>query len=254
VPLVRALAQSMNLASARLGMEVGLPLVTQEFVKLGLEQEPPQLPAVLLGGLDVSPFQVTQLYNSLANGGFRTPLRAVRAVVDQDGMPLKSFPIEVTPVADPAAVYQVNRMMVEVMERGSGRAARTALPAKMTVAGKTGTSSDYRDSWFAGFSGDRLAVVWVGYDDDKPTGLTGSVGASRVWAHLMSNIETRGWSEPLPDGLEEVTIDFATGAAATDKCSSNVVSIPVPKDTQLPIREECKQGFIEGLRKLFTAR
>jgi len=207
-----------------------------------------------LGALDVSPFQVAQLYNSLANGGFRTPLRAVRGVVDQHGEPLKSFPLEVTPVADPAAVYQVNRMMVEVMEHGSGRAARAALPAKTTVAGKTGTSSDYRDSWFAGFTGDRLAVVWVGYDDDKPTGLTGSVGASRVWSRLMSNIETRGWSEALPDGLEEVTIDFASGASATSACSSDVISIAVPKDTQLPIRAECKQGFIESLRKLFTAR
>lgn len=253
VPLVRALAQSMNLASARLGIDVGLPLITKEFVKLGLESEPPQLPAVLLGALDVSPLQVAQIYNSLANGGFRTPLRAVRAVVDAEGMPLKSFALEVTPVADPVAVYQVNRMMVAVMEHGSGRAARSSLPPSVTVAGKTGTSSDYRDSWIAGFSGDRLAVVWVGYDDNQPTGLTGSSGASRVWSRLMGNIETRGWSEPLPDKLQEMTIDFPSGLAATTACSVDVISVAVPRDAEVPASEGCKQTFIDGLRRLFSS-
>ena len=127
VPLVRALAQSMNLATVRLGLDVGLPKVTREFVALGLEREPPQLPSVLLGSLDVSPLEVAQLYNAFANGGFSTPLRAVRAVVDAEGKPLKSFALEVTPVADPKAVYQVNRMLVQVMERGSGRAARAQI-------------------------------------------------------------------------------------------------------------------------------
>ncbi len=254
VPLVRALAQSMNLASARLGMDVGLPLVAKEFVKLGLETEPPQLPAVLLGAVDVSPLQVAQIYNSLANGGFRSPLRAVRAVVDQNGTPLKSFPLEVTPVADPAAVYQVDRMMVEVMEHGSGRNARAGLPANITVAGKTGTSSDYRDSWVAGFSGNRLAVVWVGYDDNQPTGLTGSSGASRVWSRLMNNIELRSWNEPLPESLQEVTIDFATGYSATTVCSDDVIAVAIPKDVQLSVYEKCKAGFVEGLRRLFGGK
>ncbi len=129
VPLVRALAQSLNLATVRLGLDVGLPKVTREFVALGLEKEPPQLPSVLLGSLDVSPLEVAQVYNAFANGGFSTPLRAVRAVVDAEGKPLKSFALEVTPVADPVAVYQVNRMLVQVMEHGTGQAARAQISA-----------------------------------------------------------------------------------------------------------------------------
>jgi penicillin-binding protein 1B len=253
VPLVRALAQSMNLATARLGLETGLPLVTKEFTKLGLEKEPPQLPAILLGAVDVSPLEVAQLYNSLANGGFRTPLRAVRAIVDEQGELLKAIPLEVIPVADPAAVYQVTRMMVQVMDHGSGRAARSRLPPDLVVAGKTGTSSDYRDGWFAGFSGSHLAVVWVGYDDNQPTGMTGSTSALSVWSRLMGGIETRSWIEPLPDGLQEMTIDFPTGAAATSACSADVITVAVPKGTELPIYEGCKQGFINGLKKLFGA-
>ena len=216
VPLVRALAQSMNLATVRLGLEVGLPKVTNEFVALGLDREPPQLPSVLLGSLDVSPLEVAQLYNAFANGGFSTPLRAVRAVVDAEGTPIKSFALEVTPVADPAAVYQVNRMLVQVMEHGSGQAARAQIPREIVVAGKTGTSSDYRDSWFAGFSGNTLAVVWIGYDDNSPTGLTGSSGSLAVWSRLMRSIGTTSWSAPLPEGLEETSIEFMTGLAARD--------------------------------------
>ena len=243
VPLVRALAQSLNLASTRLGLDVGLTNVAKAFTQLGLDREPPQLPSVLLGALDISPIEVAQMYNSLANGGFRTPLRAVRAVVDEQGKPLKAFPLEITPVADPAAVYQVNRMMEAVMEFGSGRGARNRLPKEVTVAGKSGTSSDYRDSWFAGFSGMHLAVVWVGYDDNQPTGLTGSSGAGSVWGALMADMATRSWSEPLPEGLVEQVVDFETGEAAHAGCVSEPVTVAIPKGTQLPIHPGCGEGF-----------
>jgi penicillin-binding protein 1B len=251
VPLVRALAQSMNLASARLGLATGLPLVTKEFTKLGLNDEPPQLPSVLLGSVNVSPLEVAQLYNSLANGGFRTPLRAVRAIVDEQGELLKSSSLEVTPVADPAAVYQVNRMMVQVIEHGSGKAAKARLPADLIVAGKSGTTSDYRDAWFAGFSGTHLSVVWVGYDDNQPTGFTGSTSALSIWSRLMGGIGTRSWSEALPEGLQEMTIDYASGEAANGDCSTDVISVVVPQGTELPIHAGCDQGFMQSLRKLF---
>jgi penicillin-binding protein 1B len=248
VPLVRALAQSLNLATVHLGLEVGLPKVTNEFVALGLEKQPPQLPSVLLGALDVSPLEVAQLYNAFANGGFSTPLRAVRAVVDAEGKPLKSFALEVTPVADPRAVYQVNRMLVQVMEHGSGQAARAQIPPDIVVAGKTGTSSDYRDSWFAGFSGNTLAVVWIGYDDNSPTGLTGSSGSLPVWSRLMRSIGTTSWSAPLPEGLEEKSIEFMTGLAANASCGGeNLVTIAVPSGTQLPAKSGCETSVFGEL-------
>jgi penicillin-binding protein 1B len=245
VPLVRALAQSLNLATVRLGLDVGLQKVTNEFVALGLEREPPQLPSVLLGALDVSPLEVAQLYNAFANGGFSTPLRAVRAVVDAEGKPLKSFALEVTPVADPQAVYQVNRMLVQVMEHGSGQAARAQIPPQIVVAGKTGTSSDYRDSWFAGFSGNTLAVVWIGYDDNSPTGLTGSSGSLPVWSRLMRSIGTTSWSAPLPEGLEDVSVEFMTGLAAGPNCGGEeLVMIAVPAGTQLPAKSGCERSVL----------
>jgi len=247
VPLVRVLAQSLNLASARVGLDVGLPKVAKAFTQLGLEKEPPPYPSVLLGSLDIAPIEVAQMYNSLANGGFRTPLRAVRAVVDDKGAPLKSFQLEITPVADPVAVYQVNRMMQTVMENGSGRFVRSRMPKEMVVAGKTGTSSDYRDTWFAGFSGEHLAVVWVGYDDDKPTGLTGANGALAVWSRFFGSLETRPWSEPVPDGLVELTVDFASGEAAPVGCTPEVVMVAVPQGTQIAPHMACGTGFSDRM-------
>jgi penicillin-binding protein 1B len=247
VPMVRALAQSLNLATVNLGIAVGLPKVTREFVALGLEKEPAQLPAVLLGSVDMAPIEVAQVYNAFANGGFNTPLRAVRSVVDTEGRPLKSFALEVTPVADPEAVYQVNRMMVDVIEHGSGRGARAVIPPELVVAGKSGTSSDNRDSWFAGFSGSHLAVVWIGHDDNSPTGLTGSSGALPVWSRLMAALDTTSWSAALPEGLAEMWIEFPTGLGAREDCGEEPISVAVPKGTELPMQPACEADSSEGL-------
>jgi penicillin-binding protein 1B len=237
----------MNLATVHLGMEVGLPRVAREFTILGLEKEPAQVPALLLGALDVSPVEVAQLYNALANGGFRTPLRGVKAVVDAKGKPLQAYPLEIAQVADPAAVYQVNRMLVEVMNRGTGRAARARIPPNLVVAGKTGTSSDYRDSWFAGFSATHLAVVWVGYDDNGPTGLTGSSGALAVWSQLMGSLNTSSWDAFLPDSLEEKSIEYQTGLRATPACAKDVLHVAVPRGVVIPLKPECETGVLQNL-------
>ena len=117
-------------------------------------------------------------------------------------------------MATPENVYQLDRMMVQVMEHGTGRPARALLPPNLVVAGKSGTSQDYRDSWFAGFSGAHLVVVWVGYDDNDPTGFTGSAGALPVWAHVMANLGTRSWDTAMPENLAEAQIEFDTGLRA----------------------------------------
>lgn len=240
VPLVRALSQSLNLATVNLGLAVGLPQVTREFTALGLKDEPPQLPSLLLGALGVAPIDVAQLYNAFANGGFNTPLRAVRSVLDGEGKPLRSFALEVTPVADSAGIFQVNQMMVQTMERGTGRGARSLLPAGLVVAGKSGTSSDYRDSWFAGFSGSHLGIVWIGYDNNAPTGLTGSSGSLMVWSRLMAGIGTTSWNAVQPSTLQTVSIEYASGLLARPDCGEDVISIAVPQGTQISAKASCE--------------
>jgi penicillin-binding protein 1B len=233
VPVVRALAESLNLATVRMGLDVGLPKIAQAFSRLGLERVPLAVPSLLLGSVELSPYEVAQIYNCLAAGGFSTPLRAVRAVVSEDGKPLKAFPLQVRPVAAASTVYQLNRMLTQVIDHGTGRGARASLPAGLIVAGKTGTSSDYRDSWFAGFSGNHLIVVWVGTDDNRPTGLTGASGALGIWAQLMGSLSTASWNPPIPDSLQEISIDYSTGLAADRSCSADPITVAVAQGTQI---------------------
>jgi penicillin-binding protein 1B len=244
VPVVRALADSLNLATVGVGLDLGLPKVAQTLQRFGLEQPPVQVPAMLLGAIDVTPLEAAQLFNGLADGGFRTPLRAVRSVLSADGKPLKAFPLQVAQVSAPDVTYELDRMLVTVMDHGTGRPARALLPPDLVVAGKSGTSSDDRDSWFAGFSGSHLVVVWVGYDDDAPTGLTGSAGALPVWAHVMAGLNTNSWNAPMPDSLAEVHIDFPTGLRAVPGCTPDLVAVAVPGSATLPVRPGC--GFPES--------
>ncbi|HKE45187.1 MAG TPA: penicillin-binding protein 1B [Steroidobacteraceae bacterium] len=247
VPVTRALADSLNLATVHVGLDVGVDKIADTFVRLGLEQRPDPNPALILGSLDLAPLEVAQLFNSLANGGFRTPLRAVRIVIGADGTALKAFPLQITPVADSATVYQLNRMLTKVTQRGTGRAVYQRLPPSIVVAGKTGTSSEFRDSWFAGFTGSHLAVVWVGYDDNRPTGLTGAAGALSIWSNLMRKLPITSWDEALPESLRDTFIEYDTGLETRPTCSEDVVLVAVPSDAVLSGKPGCMEGTFSDL-------
>jgi penicillin-binding protein 1B len=239
VPMARALAESMNLATIKLGLELGLPKIADTLQRLGLEEAPRLNPSLLLGTVEMTPLEVLRVYTALANGGFRARLRSVHAVLDEQGKPLKSFKVQVEPAAAPAAVYQIDRMLMLVTSHGTARAAGAHLPRDIVTAGKTGTSSDTRDSWFAGFTGSYLSVVWVGYDDNHPTGLTGAAGAVPVWADLMGKLKSASYEPVPPEMVEDRWIDFSDGLETTAGCSADAVLISVPKDTKLQPRPEC---------------
>jgi penicillin-binding protein 1B len=247
VPLVRALSESLNLATVGLGLDVGLPNVTKTLQRFGLRRQPVEVPAMLLGALDATPIEVAQIYSGLASGGFRTPLRAVRAIISEDGKPLRAFPLEVNQVADADAVYQLNRMLEIVMEHGTGRAARAVLPAGLVVAGKSGTSSELRDSWFAGFSGGHVAVVWVGYDDNRPTAFTGSSGALQVWSRLMAGLRTVSRNAPLPENVTQIDVEYLTGLRASTRCAEDVVTVAVPTGSEPPFKPGCGENNGQSL-------
>jgi penicillin-binding protein 1B len=239
VPMARALAESMNLATVRLGLDVGLPQVADALQRLGLETRPTLNPSLLLGTVEMTPLEVVQVYTALANGGFRARLRAVQAVLDEHGRPLKSFKVQVEAAAAPAAVYQLDRMLTLVTTRGTGRGASARLPPGTIVAGKTGTSSDLRDSWFAGFTGSYLAVAWVGYDDNRPTGLTGAAGAMPVWADTIASLKSASFEPVPPELVEDRWIGFLDGLETTPACSADAVAVAVPANTTLPGKPGC---------------
>ena len=253
VPLARALAESMNLATVRLGLDVGLAKVAATLERLGLESSPTLNPSLLLGTVEMSPLEVVQVYTTIADGGFRTRLRAVRAVLDEQGRPLKSFKVQVEAAASPAAVYQLDRMLMLVPTHGTAREAAAHLPRGLVIAGKTGTSSDTRDSWFAGFTGSYLAVAWVGYDDNRETGLTGAAGALPVWADTMASLRPVSYDPVTPETVEDRWIGFEDGLETTANCGTDSVVIGVPKDTQLPTNPHCFSAPHAGVADKTTA-
>lgn len=237
VPLVRALAESYNLAAVRTGLDVGIEQVAETLAVLAEIEPPPAYPSLLLGSLELSPLEVARVYGVFANGGFRTPLRAVKAVLDEAGEPLSRYPLDVIQVASTTAVAQLDRALVAVMERGTGRRAAARLGDRQ-FAGKSGTSGDFRDSWFAGFGGDTLAVVWVGRDDNAPVALTGSAGALPAWAAIMDSLGSADFRPPVVEELVEVEIEYASGLLARAGCAE-VLRVPVPAEARLAVKPGC---------------
>ncbi len=221
IPLYRALAKSYNIATARLGMELGLDAVYRTLYALGAPKLPDPVPASLLGALPMTPLEVTQIYQTIASGGFRMPLRAIRSVQTREGELLTRYSLEVEETVDPRAMHLLHYALQGVMHEGTGRSAYNQLPRQLNLAGKTGTSNDNRDSWFAGFSQDRLAVVWMGHDDNSPTRLTGSSGALRAWTRFMGLSQNQPLQGRVPEGIEYHWIDADSGLASSRVCSGS---------------------------------
>jgi penicillin-binding protein 1B len=238
VTLARALAESLNLATVNLGLEIGVDRVAAVLQRLGAKDRVPSYPSILLGALEMTPFEVAGIYTTFASGGFRSSPRAVREVVDAAGQPVGRYPIQVQQAFAPGDVYQLNRALMLVMERGTGRSAASRLPTGMVTAGKTGTSDEFRDSWFAGFGGDNLTVVWLGNDDNTPVNLSGGRGALRIWADIMARLGGSDFPALPADGMVDAWVDYDTGELAARDCG-DVVLIGLPGDARLPVKAGC---------------
>lgn len=218
VRLHRALAQSYNQSTARLGLELGIERVVDTIHRLGIDREVPALPSVALGAVALSPIEVAGMYQTIASGGFSSPLSAIREVMDASGEPLTRYPVAVEQKVRQSAVYLLEYALKEVVSAGTARSAYNRLPAGLVVAGKTGTTDDQRDSWFAGYSGDLLAVVWIGRDDNGVTALTGATGALPAWAGLMAAVSREPRRARAPGGITETWVDEAGGGLSGEGC------------------------------------
>jgi len=218
VALHTALAKSYNLATVRIGMDVGVARVAKTLKNMGITRPLDLFPSLLLGAAALTPIEVTQMYQTLAGDGFSTPIKSIRAVVDTDGKQLQSYPFTVRQAVDPAATYIVNTILQEVMHEGTGKAAYSSFPKDYGLVGKTGTTNDAKDSWFAGYTGDYLSVVWVGRDDNKPIGLTGATGALPLWVALMQQISTQAVNLIPPDNVKLVWVEPRSGLLTKKGC------------------------------------
>ncbi|HET6604524.1 MAG TPA: penicillin-binding protein 1B [Xanthomonadaceae bacterium] len=218
VRVIDALSRSYNQATVRLGMEIGVERLVRLLHALS-GVEPTPRPSLLLGSIDLSPYQTAQLFQFLAAQGRVDPLRAVRAVLDAEGRALNRYDDarEAAQRGDQIAARLVTLALQETARSGTAQRLAGEGLAWLDPAGKTGTSNDSRDSWFAGYTGSQLAVVWVGHDDNSPTGLMGSTGAMRVWSQLFRKLPT----EPLRvggEGIEWAWIDAREYAQTDEDC------------------------------------
>jgi len=249
VTLTDALTHSYNQATVHLGMQLGLPQVINTLKNLGINATLTGYPSILLGAANLSPLDVLNMYQTIASDGFQHPPRAIISVIKSDGSPLQRFGLSMQQSVDPSATYLLNYAMQQVVKSGTAAAANRTLPSTLNLAGKTGTTNDLRDSWFAGYSGNYASVVWVGQDDNRPTGLSGASGALPIWINLMNRLKLTPVSFAQPDGVVWQWIDNASGQVSAEGCAG-ATYIPMLRNT-LPIQvTECGQEKMNQTQSL----
>ncbi len=241
VPLLYALANSYNLATARLMLDVGPDKVVDVLHRLGVEREMQAVPSLALGSVDLAPFEVAKMYQTIATEGFGNPLRAVRSVLTSEGEPLQRYELEVQQRFAPADIFALVYAMQEVVRSGTASSTNSLISSQFQLAGKTGTSNDQRDSWFAGFSGNYLGVVWMGRDDNEKTPLTGASGALRAWNQAFSHLSLQPLELNPPADLEWIWWDPVQQAQVDSFCD-NAIEIPVRRDVVPATKVSCGQG------------
>lgn len=245
VALHTALSKSYNLATVNLGMKLGLNNVVNTLHALGIEADIPEYPSLLLGSLNLSPIQVTQMYQTLASGGFQVPLRTIKEVLDKDGKPLQRYGLELKQTVESKSVFMARHLLSEVASSGTARSIAARLPGLLPLAGKTGTTNELRDSWFAGFGDDVLGVIWLGRDDNKSSRLTGSNGALQIWIDIMQGLKPRPLSFITPEGV--VWVKTLHDQRVPDDCSGTV-AYPFVQAYLPAISGTCQNTLIQRKR------
>ncbi|MDU1296734.1 MAG: bifunctional glycosyl transferase/transpeptidase, partial [Enterobacter hormaechei] len=223
VMLVDALTRSMNVPTVNLGMALGLPAVTETWIKLGVPKDQLHpVPAMLLGALNLTPIEVAQAFQTIASGGNRAPLSALRSVIAEDGKVLyQSFPQAERAVPAQAA-YLTLWTMQQVVQRGTGRQLGAKYP-NLHLAGKTGTTNNNVDTWFAGIDGSTVTITWVGRDNNQPTKLYGASGAMSIYQRYLANQTPT----PLVLTVPEDVVDMGVDSNGNFVCSGGMRSLPV---------------------------
>jgi 1A family penicillin-binding protein len=219
ITLRRALARSRNVAAVKVAEAAGYGHVADLWRKVGIGTPPQPYPSIALGVFEATPLEIATAYTIFPNGGEVQPLRGVMRIV-AEGQSLEPAPLgKAHRVAGAEATYLVTNMLRSVVNEGTGASARAA-GFQLDAAGKTGTTNDLRDAWFVGFTPELLTVVWVGLDDNRPLGLSGTQAALPIWTTFMTRALAGHESLPFepPEGVVFAEIDPETGQLATPGC------------------------------------
>ena len=250
----QALSRSYNLATVRLGLDIGLDNVIATLSKLGFAEPIHAYPSLLLGAIEMSPLQVSQIYQTIASGGFYLPLRSIRSVMNRDKQLLKRYGLEVEQRFSSPLIQLLTHALERVVSEGTASSYR--LRSNSIFAGKTGTSDLLKDSWFAGFSDSYLTVVWLGKDDNSSTSLTGSSGALKVWGSIMDNLEADTdllKATPSPE-IIWARIDKKSFKATSNRGSGTTILpflVGTEPDSHPRVPDTGIKSIEDGARKLF---
>ncbi|WP_426576058.1 bifunctional glycosyl transferase/transpeptidase [Xenorhabdus stockiae] len=244
VMLVDALARSINIPTVNLGLDVGLDHIANTLVLLGIPaKEIQKVPAMLLGGINLTPMEMAQEFQTIASGGNRAKLSALRSIIAEDGTVVyQSYPQAERAVPAQAA-YLTLYGMQQVVARGTGRSL-TGKYGKYNLAGKTGTTNELRDTWFAGIDGKEVAIVWAGLDNNKPTRLTGATGALKIYERYLANETPLALDNRAPEGI----VDMSVNEDGSFNCAGNGIRIlPIwTDDPQALCQQSVQQPIEEG--------
>ncbi len=248
LPLMDALIRSYNQATVKVGLNVGVANLIRKIKQLGVDVDIPAVPATLLGAVELTPVEVTQIYQSLAAGGYSVPLRSVTAVLTPEGDLLSRYPLRLRPLEHREAVALLNFALTQVVEQGTARNLHGLLGNNTLIAGKTGTSNERRDSWFVGYTRERVAVSWVGRDDNRPAAVTGGNAAMRIWAGLFQHLPFDAVDLRMPDGANFVWVDKQQQALTGPTCP-RAVQIPFIEGTEPKATTKCLEKQLDKNRK-----
>ncbi|MCG3731474.1 penicillin-binding protein 1B [Vibrio cincinnatiensis] len=249
VPLYQALAQSLNVPTVQLGMSLGIDTVSNTLQKLGVSKDEIRpVPSMFLGSFSLSPFQVAQMYQTITNSGKKAPLSALRSVSDLQGNVLYQSIPKASQVVDQQAAWLTTFAMKQGVREGTGRYLNNQF-AWAALAGKTGTSSDRRDSWFVGVDGREVTTIWLGRDDNQATQLTGSSGALRVYADYLQHRVPEQLLLPWPQGISTFGFMKTPSGALSLDCD-NPFTLPV-WDKSGNLKQQCENRPKEWLKNIF---
>ena len=222
----KALELSINIPTVRTALAAGLPAVLATARAAGVGSQLRPYPSVALGAFEVSPLEIASAYSVFANGGVRVEPIAIVGVLTGDGRVLDRKETPLKPVLPSDAVFLVDSLMRGAVDRGTASGARAG-GVRGVLAGKTGTTNDYRDCWFVGFSPRFLAAVWVGYDDNRPVRLTGTQAAVPIFADFSRSVPAQFFAEnfQVPSDIVTAEIDPETGALATPECPRRMTEV-----------------------------
>ncbi|MDO8643449.1 MAG: penicillin-binding transpeptidase domain-containing protein, partial [bacterium] len=217
VMLRTALEKSYNIATVRLALDVGLEKVVQTARRAGIQSNMDPFPAMALGAFEVTPLELAEAYTIFPNNGTRSQILPIRYVITKEGTVLESKEMKMKRAFSKESIFLMNNILMGVMDHGTAASSRL-FGFNLAAGGKTGTTSEYRDAWFVGYTPELLTIVWVGYDDNSPTGLTGAQAALPIWSNFMKQVTHKGLAFPTLPAIEYRSIDPVSGLLATRHC------------------------------------